>query len=127
MTPLRCAVMDLFIGGGCGLSPGEVYIEVGRGHDLSSVYRNLEILVRAGFLARSGGTDGVHRYRCTDLYALPHSHFSCSACGCLIHFDEEVPRALVEKAEKSMGFHVEGSELSLRGLCSRCLAGREGD
>ena len=86
------------------------------GMGLATVYRNLEILVAAGRLARTVH-DGVARY---DARTDPHHHFNCEQCGSVTNMDVAVPRQVLRTAARQSGGSVRSLSIELRGICGRC-------
>jgi Fur family ferric uptake transcriptional regulator len=97
----------------------------------ASVYRTLDLLLRAGWVRRLHGA-GKERYTlCLDM--AHHHHVTCRGCGRTEEFSLGNVAGFedaVDAAVRSLGFVAEGHVLEVHGLCPRCGAGRgdsEGD
>ncbi len=49
-----------------------------------------------------------------------HHHLVCRSCGAVEDLDAAVGAAAALRAARRHGFHPEGSQLTVSGLCSRC-------
>jgi len=93
---------------------------------LTTIYRNLEHLLRAGLIneARCGrGSDEqvfehVHVGR-------HHDHLTCVACGRVIEFAEEAIEVLQTHVAEKYGFRLVRHTLDLRGVCPACRGDAE--
>lgn len=65
------------------------------------------------------GTD--NRY---DTNLAPHMNLVCTACGAIIDVDQRLPVS-PDMIRRSHGFEVVVLRIECRGICARCLAGRE--
>ena len=92
---------------------------------LSSAYRNLAVLERAGVVHRIVTTDEFARYELAEDLTRHHHHLICSACGGVTDFEvsdtieHELESALARVAERT-GFTVRNHRLDLVGTCSAC-------
>jgi Fur family peroxide stress response transcriptional regulator len=100
----------------------DLHLEVRRrlpGLSLATVYKNLEVLVRAGAAGRILRADGVWRY---DVRADEHDHLRCLGCGRVE--DIERPRRPGRFADiTDSRFKVTGYRLELVGYCAPCQTG----
>ena len=100
----------------------ELHHEVRRrlsGLSLATVYKNLEVLVRAGAAGRILRADGVWRY---DARVDEHDHLRCLGCGRVDDFDRpRRPRRLFEV--RGGRFRATGYRLEILGYCGACQAG----
>ena len=118
-TRQRTAIRDTFEQAGRPLSPQqalEAAKEQVSGLGIATVYRNINALLREGWLAaiELPGAGTVYE-RAGKTH---HHHFHCRACdtlfelpGCVLDLGKLAPR----------GFELEGHELFLQGLCEKCL------
>lgn len=125
MTPLKRAVVGLFLQGACRLCASEVYDAIGSGHDLSSVYRCLTVLTEAGFLRVSRSADEVQRYRLAGSYDDGHDHFRCTRCGRTIRVDPVQRCSVRKKLERVYGFRIDSMDVHMDGICPGCLGSGE--
>ncbi len=128
ITPLKRQVVELFGGGACGVSAGEVHGMVRARSDLSAVYRCLSSLAEAGFLRESMSGDGLRRYRLSGRWDDHHDHLSCAVCGRTTRVPGEVSAPLRHRLEKTYGFRIEHLDLRGEGVCPDCMenGGHEG-
>lgn len=82
---------------------------------LGTVYRNLNLLVEEGAIARMAFP--VERY---DANTQPHPHFRCGVCGGVYDLELPYDAALDEKALVASGHDIKGHELLFYGTCARC-------
>jgi Fur family ferric uptake transcriptional regulator len=120
MTSLKKAVVDLFLGGSCGISARDVLSSLGSIHDLSTVYRCLQTLAEKGFLRYSIGPEGVMQYRCTSLFYPDHGHFSCVCCGGTIHVNRILPEKFLKLVEEEYSVKIDSADYLLEGKCREC-------
>jgi Fur family transcriptional regulator, peroxide stress response regulator len=81
---------------------------------LATIYNCLDALVRCGLLRQVHLEGGAARY-CPNM--AEHSHFRCELCG-RVYDIELAAEALTPHLPR--GFHVNHSEVSLRGVCAHC-------
>lgn len=84
----------------------------------ATVYRNVQMLVRAGVISTLEQAGGAVRY---DANPDEHHHFVCSRCGRVadvylssVDYTIDGPRSNLGRAR------VESCEVQLRGICPRC-------
>lgn len=90
---------------------------------LTTVYRNLSLLVQAGIIrrttieedAQSGGAWYEHIWDHQH-----HDHLLCSHCGKKIEFFYQAIDILQEAVAKEYGFILESHHLELIGVCPEC-------
>jgi len=90
---------------------------------LTTVYRNLDLLIRAGILRQtdvddSGRAHGAHYEHVWG--RAHHDHLICSACGRRVEFSYPAIDVLQEAAARANGFTLERHTLELIGLCPDC-------
>ncbi len=88
------------------------------GLSLGTVYRNLKILEEEGKLQNIHGGSTFDRY---DGDLSPHHHIICERCGCVMDLNAAVDDSLFRKAENETGFQLRPSQITLYGLCPKCL------
>lgn len=87
------------------------------GHDLSTIYRNVEILQAAGIVRRVDFGDGTARYELDE----GHNHYvRCVKCGKTVAIGGCDLAGLNRQVEQQLGYVVTGHHLHLTGLCRRC-------
>jgi Fe2+ or Zn2+ uptake regulation protein len=92
---------------------------------LSSLYRNLGVLVDAGVLARHHGADETTRYEPAEWLTEHHHHLVCVSCGSITDVatspdQEAMVGRLVDALVGSSGFAVSGHRFEIEGRCARC-------
>lgn len=120
MTKIKTEIVDLFLGGGCGLSVRDIMKELPSTPDVSTVYRSLDSLVDKGFLRHSVGAEGVVQYRCTSTFYPDHGHFCCVNCGGTISVKRKLPDTFLDLLEKEYGVSVKSADFLLEGKCLKC-------
>ena len=84
----------------------------------STVYRTLDVLEEIGFVSHSHRADGREQFHV--LPVVEHGNLECRRC----HDSWEIPAdeaaELVAALERSRGFAVDVSHLSILGLCAAC-------
>ena len=122
-TPQRRALIEV-LSGTDGHVTGAELVERCRAVDPatipSTVYRTLDVLEEIGFVSHSHTADGREQFHV--LPVVEHGHLECRRC----HVSWEIPAdeaaELVAALERSRGFSVDLSHLSILGLCATCLA-----
>lgn len=122
-TPQRRALIEV-LAGTDGHVTGAELVERCRAVDPatipSTVYRTLDVLEEIGFVSHSHTADGREQFHV--LPVVEHGHLECRRC----HVSWEIPAdeaaELVAALERSRGFSVDLSHLSILGLCASCLA-----
>lgn len=84
----------------------------------STVYRTLDMLEELGFVSHSHRADGREEYHV--LPDVEHGHLQCMGCGASWELPAEEARALVRSLERSRGFAVDLTHLTVAGRCEAC-------
>ena len=91
---------------------------------VSSVYRNLALLAAGGDVRKFTADDGrtalyqyVDHVRCD-----AHLHLRCTACGRLLHMDEELSTRVVRAVLGNADFLIDGKQTVFYGVCGECGA-----
>jgi Fur family ferric uptake transcriptional regulator len=112
------------------MSAKEVYASLYKmypGIGLTTVYRTLDLLVRAGLISKLTFGDGQSRYEFkSEKKKEHHHHFICTKCGVIIDYsdflDEELE--LVKKTQETLAkkhnFKVLDHNIEFYGLCEKC-------
>jgi len=118
LTPQRYVILEYLRRCPGHPSAEEISREVNRSFPLASratVYNTVSSLVSAGLILAVNFEDGVTRY---DANLEPHHHFTCRICGTV----SDVPAGRVEVQVKLRDEHkLEEFELTMRGICSKCV------
>jgi Fur family ferric uptake transcriptional regulator len=90
----------------------------------ATVYRNLELLVECGLVAKvvlpGGRTVYEHLHP-----GLEHDHLSCRECGRIVEFVSPGISALLAEICRAHDFDPGAPQLQISGLCRACAAGAE--
>ncbi len=118
-TRPRSAVLQVLVTGATPLKVEEIHDRLsrrpgGRGINLSSVYRTLNLLHALGVVRRVQLGDGAYRFELAEGYRAHHHHLVCEACGRI----EDVRQCPVEGAD--LGVTVRSHSLELLGVCRSC-------
>jgi Fur family transcriptional regulator, ferric uptake regulator len=85
---------------------------------LSTVYRSLERLVKAGQISISDMGLGAEVYETVG--SKQHHHLVCQACGQVKTIDDEMVQSFFSGIEQQHGFQVVTNHLILFGRCLQC-------
>ena len=92
---------------------------------LSSVYRNLAVLVAAGVVRRLATHEDTAKYELAESLTRHHHHLICDRCGEVLDYEapsgleERLARAVEAVAEET-GFRPRAHTMEILGLCGRC-------
>ncbi len=86
--------------------------------NISTIYRNLELLEELGLVAHAHLTHGAPTYHATT--EEPHVHLVCSRCDAVESISPEVVGSVVERLGRERGFAVDVRHLTFTGLCRGC-------
>ena len=90
---------------------------------IGTVYRNLTIFRQQGVATCIATVGGVERF---DGNVMPHVHFICNECGCVIDLHAmQTPEALSTEAEGYVGGRVDACQLNFTGVCKECLTNQK--
>ncbi len=120
VTSQRMAILHVLRHSAGHLPPRKVYALASRalpGLTLPTVYRTLELLVRAGIVWQARLGNGHIAY---ELAAGKHDHLVCRECGDQIKVPEGLLKSSYRNLEMSSGYVLTGSHQTLSGLCPKC-------
>jgi Fe2+ or Zn2+ uptake regulation protein len=83
-----------------------------------TVYATLDLFVELG-LARRIDTGTAALY---DARLDPHQHAVCRRCGRVQDVDGKISAGALMRAAQDAGFHPQGAELIISGVCAECAA-----
>lgn len=119
VTAPRLAVLRTLLGSDQALSLAEVEQALaGEAIDHVTLYRVLDWLTAQGLAHRITGDARAPRFSASRQGQDAHAHFTCNQCSgvyCLAKIGQ--PRLRMPK-----GFHLEGLDLAVRGVCATCAA-----
>jgi Fur family ferric uptake transcriptional regulator len=129
-TVPREAILNLLSQTSKHLSAKEIYASLYRmypGIGLTTIYRTLDLLVRAGFINRFTFSDGQNRYEFkSEKKKEHHHHLNCIQCGKIIDYSDfvdeemELVKKIEETLSKKHNFNVLGHNIEFYGLCDKC-------
>lgn len=85
---------------------------------LGTVYRNLNLLVELGEIARLTCADGADRF---DGDISDHYHFVCKSCGKVFDLPMEPMNQINEIAQKNWTGKIESHSIYFHGTCKTCF------
>jgi Fe2+ or Zn2+ uptake regulation protein len=118
-TRPRATVLQVLVGAATPLKVEEIHERLdrwpgGRGINLCSVYRTVNLLQGLRVVRRIQLGQGAQRFELAEDFRAHHHHFVCEACGRI----EDVARCPLEGAD--LGSGVRSHHLELFGLCRGC-------
>jgi Fur family ferric uptake transcriptional regulator len=120
MTRPRKVVLRVLRGLRSHPTADELYVKVRRrlpNVSLATVYRNLDVLSRAGLVRTLELGGGQRRY---DGVCGNHDHVRCARCGRVADVDIGSHARLDAAARSASAFEILGHRLEFVGLCPRC-------
>lgn len=132
-TGARQEVFDLLVKTGQHLSAQDIHrlcqaekSEIG----LTTIYRTLDLLDKAGLVGKVHNGDGHARYEYRrSAHADHHHHLICSACGQILNYRDfeqeelELVRRTEELLSRKHGFLIRDHNIEFIGLCPECQPG----
>jgi Fur family ferric uptake transcriptional regulator len=123
ITPQRQLVLESVERLGHG-TPEEILVEVQRtatGVNLSTVYRNLEVLEQVGLVTHAHIGHGAPTYHSVGEHV--HIHLVCDRCGSIESVDAAVADPFLDELRTRSGFVTDVSHVALHGTCRACSTG----
>ncbi len=120
LTPQRELVLDAITALGHA-TPDEIATEVKRsasGVNISTVYRNLELLEELGLVTHTHLGHGAPTYHPAS--SEDHVHLVCRRCGTVTEVGPEVVQSTVTAVEVSHGFEADLTHFAIFGTCATC-------
>jgi len=120
LTPQRQLVLDAVRQLGHA-TPDEIAARVRQAHpgiNLSTVYRNLETLEKAGFVIHSHLGHGGATYHAAD--EASHLHLVCGVCGNVSESELSTADEFVELLKSKHGFATDVTHFAIYGDCAKC-------
>ena len=120
ITPQRQLVLEAIGRLGHG-TPEQILAEVQRtatGVNLSTVYRNLEVLEEVGLVTHAHIGHGAPTYHAVDDHV--HIHLVCDSCGEVLSVDAGIAEPFLDELRRRTGFVTDVSHVALHGQCSGC-------
>ena len=126
LTAIRRAMIEIFLATELPLSASEV-LERLKHRDLAvnktTVYRELEFLLKERLIREIDLLEGMKRYESIDFEGAHHHHLVCINCKSIrcVHMEKDLDQ-LERKLEKKHNFKVLSHTLEFFGLCRKCAA-----
>src|SRR5438270_7187714 len=92
------------------------------GVDVTTVYRNLELLEELGLVRHTHLGHGAPAYRPAED---DHVHVVCHACGSVVDAPPDLVDALARRLEHERGFKLDRSHFTVFGRCRECVAAEQ--
>jgi Fe2+ or Zn2+ uptake regulation protein len=89
------------------------------GTSTPTLYATLDLLVELGMARRIDTGRGAALY---DARTEPHQHLVCRRCGRVQDLDQALDTTEWMRGAQAAGFHADGAELVISGLCAGCAA-----
>jgi Fur family ferric uptake transcriptional regulator len=119
-TPGRRLLLSVLFGNRQHRSAEELAAEVhaqAPDVNISTIYRNLEELVRLGVIDRAYIGNGPAAYH---LASVAHGHLVCEQCGSITEVPDELFDSLARRASERYGFTVDPHHFAAVGHCANC-------
>jgi Fur family transcriptional regulator, ferric uptake regulator len=120
LTPQRQLVLEAVVALGHA-TPDEIADEVRRtasGVNISTVYRNLELLEELGLVTHTHLGHGAPTYHAAD--DSDHIHLVCRMCGGIEEISPRVVDPSVQQIAADHGFAVDVGHFAIFGTCRAC-------
>lgn len=104
-------------------TPEAILAEVQRtasGVNLSTIYRNLEVLEEVGLVSHAHIGHGAPTYHAVDDHV--HIHLVCDKCEKVQSIDAAIAEDFLDELRRSTGFVTDVSHVALHGMCTDCSA-----
>ncbi len=102
-------------------TPEEILAEVQRtasGVNLSTIYRNLEVLEEVTLVSHAHIGHGAPTYHAVDDHV--HIHLVCDSCEKVQSIDASIAEGFLDELRRSTGFVTDVSHVALHGRCADC-------
>ena len=126
LTPQRMLVIETLHNADGHISAEEIYDHLHRRYpyaNISTVYRNLELLKKLNLVTETNFGEGRARYHIIDKGH--HHHLVCHSCGKIIDLEEFVLHPLKDTLLQEYGFDADLRHLAISGECGGCRRKKE--
>ena len=130
-TRIRSQILDVLKNKKGHLSIEDIFLELAKNNitvNLTTIYRNLEILEVLGFVKKFDFGDGRARFELIYDNNLEqkynHHHLVCIKCGDIINFEcssKDEHKSEIKIVENKYNFEIKEHIVQFRGLCKNCL------
>lgn len=121
LTPQRMMILSAIENSDDHISAEEIYTQVVAKYpnvNISTVYRNLELLNKLGLVTETDMGEGRVRYH--PLEKGHHHHLVCRQCGAIIDLDESLLAPLKDALLRQYQFVADLRHLAILGHCVNC-------
>jgi Fur family ferric uptake transcriptional regulator len=128
MTPQRLMILQAIEDSHEHVSAEEIYAQVAARFpnvNISTVYRNLELLKKLGMVYEIDLGEGRIRYHAEGKGH--HHHLVCQKCGAVMDVEEAALSSLREVLLRDYGFLAELKHVGIFGLCEGCRRKASGE
>lgn len=116
-TPARVKILAACLAARNPQSVADVAIIIGDDAHLATVYRTLELLVKATILTRIDFQEGKFRYEFVHDH---HHHIVCDNCGRVSEVQDPAIESKLCKIKVENGWNITRHALELFGVCKEC-------
>jgi Fur family ferric uptake transcriptional regulator len=130
LTKSRQAILDVLNDTGKHLSTEQIYkkaVKISPNIGLSTIYRNLELLVNIGIVWKFDAGDNKARYEIAERpNEAHHHHLICKKCNSIIDYSDSIgnEKDFIKKRKRVLSnrynFKIENHCIDFFGLCSKC-------
>ncbi len=121
LTPQRIMILSAIEDSDDHISAEEIYAQIVAKYpqvNISTVYRNLELLKGLGLVTETDLGGGRVRYHSVEKGH--HHHLVCQECGAIIDLDESVLSSLKDTLLQEYKFIPDLRHLAIFGHCGKC-------
>ncbi len=122
LTCARKLLLSIFCENHCLMTAAELIKRVQELNpkiNASTIYRNIDILLKLKLIKKTVLEDGLARYELAGSKDC-HHHLICSGCGDIVKVSDCIFDEIKEKIEDRTNYRIESHNLELYGLCPRC-------
>jgi len=121
LTPQRLMILSAITSSDDHISADEIYTQVVSRYpnvNISTIYRNLELLLKLGMVTATDMGSGRVRYHPSEKGH--HHHLVCRECGTIMDLDESLLSPLKDALLKEYNFIADLKHLAIQGRCVDC-------
>ena len=125
LTPQRAMILSVIESSDHHISAEEIYSQIADKYpqvNISTVYRNLELLKRLGLVYEIDLGEGCDRYHAESKGH--HHHLICENCGVVIDIDESTLARLQDVLFHRYSFRARLRHVAIFGICDTCSQNR---
>ena len=131
MTKPREAIFEILANTKDHLSAEDIYLAVHKVYPnigLTTVYRNLEMLVDIGMIVKFNFGEGIAKYELSEVYSSKghHHHLVCKECNKIIDYSDfmkdevEFLKKTTEGLSEKYNFNITDHIIQFIGVCNKC-------